>query len=174
MSLLSETSATVLQYNNIANSVLRLGNPTLSAGGLNNVIIVGRVTPVTPTPSNNIFPLIDVQTGEPINLKGLLVNNALMESGADGPLTVNPNNSINFILVGTDAAQSGYSNYDNASSDNTGINNKFYAETCDGSTYGGAVTQQYPIPAIRVEQAVPPTGAIVSGSIVVTLNCVSF
>ena len=91
MSLLSETVNTVLQYNNVVNSTVRLGNPLLIDGGINYLTFVGKATP---TEFYTVYPLLDVRTGKTINLKGLLVNNIVMESGEDGPLVANPPSSI--------------------------------------------------------------------------------
>lgn len=171
MSLLSETYATVLQYNNIANTELRLGNPAVVVNGLNYVTIVGKVTP---TQVETNYPLLDVNTGKRINLKalGLLLNNVLMESGANDPLVVDPPLSVNFNLVGLLPDLSDYNQFDNAYTDADSINAKFFAEVSDQSTAGNIVIDEYPIVGVRpTDQG---SGSIVSGSLVVTLNCVQF
>lgn len=167
MSLLSEVSATVLQYQNLSNSVV-LSNTAVVPAGITNLTLVGKTTP---TSVPGIYPLLDVITGERLDITGLIVNNVLMESGADGPVVVNPPLSVNFDLVAATPDLSSYTGYSGAPTitDEQGVNEKFFVETCDGSC---TIEPGYPVPAIRTETS--SSGTIVSGSVVVTFNCISF
>lgn len=170
MSLLTETSATVLEYQSLSNSLMSVSEFISNPLGLTSVKIVATCTPKE---INTLYPLLDIHTGEPVNLKerGLLVNNVLMESGADGPLVVTPALTVSFRLVGALPDLSDHCPFDNTEPSEADINSKFYGEVSDNSTAGNYVIEYYPFAAIYTQDN-SSNGNIVSGSIVVTLNCI--
>ena len=81
MSLLSETTKTVVGAHYAANSQILLGDPTLVVGGINYETIV--CTPIvisTPLATNDIVLLTDAATGKPISIKGKLILYTIYEA----------------------------------------------------------------------------------------------
>lgn len=118
MSLLSENSATVLQYETLKTSNLGLGNPARVISGINFVTLRGKVD-LTGAVADQNYPLLDLFSGKPLSVKGLLIWSYLIEAN---PPLVDAGGS--YALAGVRESDNDNNNYD--SFNTSYINNKYY------------------------------------------------
>lgn len=106
MSLISETTQTVLDYSNLTAAKIVLGQPTTIRNGINFVKLVGRVD--LTGAAADIYPFINVQTGQPLNVSNTLIWGFIMQTN---PALVD-DSTLEYHLVGiSNADPSDYTQY---------------------------------------------------------------
>ena len=165
MSLLSETSATVLEYNNLKASLIGLGNPTGIENGINFVKLKGKVD-LTGVSVGTTKVLRDITTGQPLNVRGLLVWSTLMEAN---PMLVdsgvNPN-LLYYSIVGIRESDGDYKVYDSGKVTQL-INGKYMLIPYDDGVPGyQLLPNEYSTLGVLVDGGGP--GTVFSGTVYVT------
>ena len=95
MSLLSEAVATVSQFSSSVTNTIVLSPSTVFEQGVNYVSVTGKVVPAGPDTYNIV---LDVVTGEPINLTGYSVDYFIVQSKPPLVVDMDP---VNFGIGGS-------------------------------------------------------------------------
>lgn len=159
MSLLDETSATVLEYGNVTAGQIHLGQQAGIEGGINFVKLVGRVD-LTGAVGNLNYPLLDVTTGFPLKVRGLLPWAVLQEANP----ALDDDGSLSYVVVGiSNTDPTDYVQYLGNGRDQ--VNNKYlqvpFDDGVDGNDY---FPNEYSTLGIRVDGS----GTTTSGTVYVT------
>lgn len=169
MSLLSNISKTVLDYGNVSNSVMGLGNPTSIRGGVNMRTLKGKCVPRA-TDTN--YVLLDVITGEPLSLTGNSIPNVVVYESSPELVSSDP---VTFQFVAIPQPVTNTSNDYEIIQNQTGnatdislsdINNKYCRFLAQDGLSAAAYEQTlFPFLAIRTEN-----GDITAGELYLSLN----